>query len=232
MQRIVRAFVIAAGISIAAVVELGAQSHTCPTTAPYVLLRGTDTLSVERLDLTDSTFFSRVDAIAQKATLKFGGRLDANGLVDSLSVEIWQSSRVATGPADQRATVVFSSSGAQALVEAPGRAPQVQHDATLPGTLPYMANAALFLELIARRALRVASETDQVPVLWLFTGGELDSARVTANGDRSSRIAIGDVTYLTNRTPDGRLLRANVTIGSGEAATHARLVRRGCDEQP
>ena len=232
MHRLVCALVVSAAVEVLAAVEVRAQSNSCPTTAPYVLLSGTDTLSIERLDLTDSTFFSRVDAVAQNASLKFGGRVNANGLVDSMSVEIWQSSRVPTGPADQHATVVFSSSGAQALVAAPGRAPQLQHDATPPGTLPYMANAGLFLELITRRAMREPNDTDQVPILWLFTGGEIDSARVTVRGDRSLSIAISSVTYMMERTVNDRLLRAEVQMGSGEPATRARLVRQGCDGQP
>jgi len=207
--------------------QSSAAAARCVTVG-YAVLDGTDTAMVTWHSVSDSAFSADVNARSQGALLKIGGRLAASGLVERLDISIWHAVADSGSPPTQWAQVVFSDRAALATVAARGRGAQVQHDTIPPGAMPYMNNVPIFLELVRRRAARLSADSAKVPVLWLFSGGELDTVAVTRAAADSVVLRLSVQESRLARPRAGYLGGGRIRPIGGTDSIPSQLVPLGC----
>lgn len=198
------------------------------TEVSYAQLAGTDTIGVMTQSVDDTAFAADVYAQSQGALLKVRGRLAPSGLVEQVHVAVWHVAADSTRPPTQVADVEFRDREAVSVVAAPTRGVQVQQDSIPIGAMPYMANIPVFLELVRRRADRLGPGTAEVPVLWLFTGGELDTVRLLAPSPDTMVMRLSAAEYRLAGTHNGHLAGGVVrSLGIVDTVPHS-LVALGC----
>ena len=200
----------------------------CAATTPYVVLNGADTVGVSWNTVTDFTFDATVHAVSQGALLRFSGRRSPAGDVERMNVRIWHNIADSAAVPTQQATVEFRPGEVVSVVSAPARGSQTQRDPVPPGSLPYMANVPLLLELIQRRVPRGAAAPVQVPVLWLFTGGEMDRVQVSQPAPDSVVLRFELTEYRLRRSADGAIAGGTGRALQDSTADRTRIVRPGC----
>jgi hypothetical protein len=204
---------------------------TCPSTTPYIVLSGPDTIAVSWVSVTDSTVESQDRAVSQGALLRFRGRRSLSGALEQMQVRIWHSIADSAGAPTQQALLDFRPTEVVAVVSAPGRGStevQVQHDPVRPGTMPYMANSPLFLELLQRHASHALTDSVRVPVLWLFTGGATDDVVLLRPAADSVIVRLPAFEYRLGRTQDGTIAGATGRSLEDSTADQMQIVRPGC----
>lgn len=201
----------------------------CDSRAPYVVLNGPDTVGVSWTTITDSTFESSVHAVSPRALLRFSGRRSPSGAVERLEIRTWHDIADTAGAPTQLASVAFGQGDAVAVVSAPGRGSQVQRDSVPPGSMPYMANVPLFLELMQRRMVPSPGDTVEIPVLWLFTGGEIDRVRMSRPTADSTVLRFELEEFRLRRSRDGAIAGALARPLADSTANQTRIVRPGCE---
>ena len=200
----------------------------CPADTPYIVLDGLDTISISQSIVTDSTFTSHDRAVTQGALLRFAGRRGPSGAVENLTVRIWHDVVDSLNAPTQQADVEFGAAEVISRVASPTRGVQLQRDAVRHGTMPYMAQVPLFLELVQRRALHEAVDSVQVPTLWLFTGGETDDFQVLRRTGDSVVVRFSGLEYRLLRTRDGAIAGGVGRSLTDSAASEVQIVRPGC----
>ena len=106
-----------------------------------------------------------------------------------------------------------------------GSRSQVQADAIEAGTVPFMSGSVLYLQLLAMRARAASRDTVRIPMLWLFSGGQIDTAYVSARGRDSVSIRTGGGTYLFAQDADGTLGGGRALAPAGKPASETRYLR-------
>jgi hypothetical protein len=197
-------------------------------TIGYAVLAGTDTVALSWNSISDSTFSADVTARSQGAILKIRGRLAPSGLVERVGISVWHAIADSGRPPTQTAEVVFRGRDVMATVAAPTRGVQIQHDTVPPGAMPYMGNMPVFLELVRRRAAHLSAESAAVPVLWLFSGGELDTVRVTRIAADSMVLRLSVQEYRLARPRAGYLSGGSIRSIGGTDPVAYSLVPVGC----
>jgi hypothetical protein len=104
----------------------------------------------------------------------------------------------------------------------------MQHDRLPPGGVVYMTGAPVFLDLFQRHVHLAVGATTTVQALWLFTGGAVDTVRVTRPATDSLILRFPDVEYTLALTADHSLLSAASRPKTSTAGSPSRLVRRDC----
>jgi hypothetical protein len=92
----------------------------------------------------------------------------------------------------------------------------------------YMANIPLFLELFQRHVHVAVGATTTIPALWLFSGGAVDTVRVTRPSADSLLLRFPDVEYALALAPDRSILSAVTRVRPGTDGEASRLIRRDC----
>ena len=184
---------VVAVLTAAAGTPLHSQLPTCSDTTEYVWLDGKDTIAVERVYIGAAAFHSRMNALSQKAHLVYFGQLGADGLVTEMTVNVWQPGADTARIPSQVASVRFAPTAVSSLVASPAGRVQAQQDSVSAGTMPFMTGVLVFLELAYRRA-RTAG-LDSIPMLWLFTGGHREAAKVQSWALDSIRITMPQDTF-------------------------------------
>jgi hypothetical protein len=184
------------------------ESQKCPKGLAYLGLQGKDTAAIETVTFTGSEFASVLRGAGPGPLLSYHGTLGPDGLVKSVTVDVWQVTADSAGPPAQHAIVSFSGKVMTALVAAPSRGIQSQRDSIPEGALPFMAGATVFLELLNRRSryLGTPSGIVSIPVIWLFTGGALDSVRIHTQLGSDIAIELAQARMMGRTDSDGRLL--------------------------
>lgn len=200
----------------------------CRSTGEYVELEGRDTIMRSRVALTDSTFESTTQAVSQGALVRYTGRLSAAGQPRVLHIEIWPHIADSASAPAQIADVTVDGADVQARVAAPTRGIQLQHDRLPPGGILCMTGAPLFLEFLQRQAHLPVGTTGTVPVLWLFTGGHVDTVQVTRPAADSVVLRFPDAEYALALAPDHSILAGTSRSRAAATDSAARLVRRDC----
>lgn len=147
----------AAFIVFVAASGAGAQQ---PERGAFVLLRGSDTLAVERFEWRPGSLESTLVVRPQDVRIHSRTELLPDWTATRISMEAGRASAPDTAPPMQKATIAFSGDTAvvtQAGLPAPIRL------AVAAGSLPFVNLTGSSLELVARRA--AAAHLDTVPVL-------------------------------------------------------------------
>ncbi len=200
----------------------------CSRTGDYVDLAGADTVGVSLVTITDSSVESTTRAVGQGGLLHFHGQRNVAGGLAALHVEIWSSVADSAGPPTQIADLQVLNDEVVAHLAAPSRGLQEQRDRKPPGGVLYMARIPLFLELLQRHVRVPIGSSTRVPVLWLFSGGAVDTVRVSRLASDTITIRFPDVQYVLERAPDGSILSASGSVLFGAKGRTSQLLRRDC----
>lgn len=181
-----------------------------PVTGRYVLLRGGDTLGVERFTRTST----RLDAELMRAGQRlfgFGATLGPDATVVSLELMTGPATATATSGAAWR----LSFSGDTAVVvQGAGDVGAVDRRADAAGAIPYVNPSPSLMEQIVRRAyaLRrspsVAAQAS-TPVR-VIAAAAMATATVTPIGPDSAALEIGAVTLRFRTDESGAILGGTV----------------------
>lgn len=198
----------------------------CSNVADFVALGGRDTIYVSSVALTDSTFTSTTRGLPEGTLVRHSGRL-AEGEARTMHVEIWPHIADSAGPPDQIADVTIQGADVFARVAAPTRGVQMQHDRLPAGGVLYMTAVPVFLEFLQRQVHAPVGATTTVPVLWLFTGGAVDTVRVERTAADSLTLRFPDTDYSLALAPDRSILAAMIRPKNPTESSY-RIVRRDC----
>jgi hypothetical protein len=193
-------------------------------TAQYLRLFNRDTVSAEGVDIAADSVQSQLQMLPGTVLRKHAVTLSSGVIPVKAYVDVWQAGAAHTGPPTQRAVVQFTGGVAQATVIQGSRS-QVQLDPVEPGTLPFMSGSMLYLQLIAMRATAAAQDSVRVPLLWLFSGGQVDTAFVTRRGRDSVSIRTGVGEYRFARDADGTLGSGSAVAPAGAPPVDLRFIR-------
>ena len=200
----------------------------CASTGRFAVLSGADTVRIEELEVSSTEFSASVRVHAQDALLRFRGDLDTNAVVQRIDVAVWHAVQDTVSDPAQQARVTIDDEMAVSVVLAPSRAAQLQREPIAQGAMPFMANILLFVDLLHRRTRGKPGSVTEVPVFWLFAGGQRDSARVrTVEGD-SIAVRVPGAEYRLARTSQGSLMGGTATVQNGSDSERLRIVRLDC----
>jgi hypothetical protein len=183
-----------------------------------------DTVSAEAVHIKTDSAQSQLQILRGDALRRHAVTLSTGITPLKAYVDMWQPGAAQSGVPTQRAVVQFTGGAAQATVMQGSRS-QVQIDAIEPGTLPFMNGSMLYLQLIAMRAASAARDSVRVPLLWLFSGGQLDTAYVFRRGRDSVTIRTGVGEYQFARDADGTLGSGIVVAPAGKPPADFRFTR-------
>ena len=202
-----------------------AQSGRCGGgTAQYLQTTGSDTVAAEGVAVDSTAIQSQLQVLKVGALRRHGVAFDPAITTRAAYVDIWQPGTEQSGPPTQHAQVKFSASAAEVVVQQGSRS-QVQVDAVESGTLPFMSGSVLYLQLIAMRAAAVGRDSVRVPLLWLFSSGQLDTAHVLARGRDSVSIRMSGGEFLFARDADGTLGHGRRIAAPGSPSGETRYLR-------
>ena len=197
----------------------------------FVVLRGNDTLAVERVARTARRVESDLAVRAQGVRLQFGLALAPGALVSSMDIAVRMMASAPDAPPVQAATITFRGDSAIVDVTAPARA--TQRFATGRGTLPLVNLSMAVAEQLVRRARTVGGPRVELPA-FAVAGGQVLPAVVTWSGADTAVVTIAGVDLRLAVAPDGRVLGAavpsqRVTFTRVDAATSVGTAARPPD---
>jgi hypothetical protein len=170
-----------------------AHAQTCRLSV-YVSTHQADTLAIETLRSGGSRYDDFIRVVAQGAAVHLSSTLGSDGLVDSILVRIWDSAD-STNPPAQVAGMRTTSDVWTGHVVDKARGGESLRDSVPKGSLPYMPNYLLFLQVLMRRFHAIGRDSASIPLEWLFTTGRNDLAKVQEAGRDSVHVACGTLTY-------------------------------------
>jgi hypothetical protein len=164
----------------------------------FVLLRGTDTVAVERYTRSGDTLEGDLIDVEEGDRARYRAVLGPEALVSRLELEAYPSG--ATSP-EERAVLTFEGDSVIAEWQENG---SVRRDADVapPGTVAYFSPSVALLEQTLRRARAVGGERVELPVLIisaqrdprleraLVTWIGADSAHIVVDEDNQLRVAV------------------------------------------
>lgn len=192
----------AAVAAMLASAPLGAQSARADTTG-FVVVRGADTLAVERIVRTPDRVAGELAVRAAGLRQTFDLALRADGTVARLTSEVHRLGAPAGTPAAQALAADFGADGVTLRVGGEER-----RHAAPAGTLPFINLSAASLDQILRRARALGGERAEVPVVAL-AGLQNLVAAVRWVGADSAVVSLG-VELRARVAADGALLGAEV----------------------
>jgi hypothetical protein len=104
----------------------------------------------------------------------------------------------------------------------------MQHDRLPAGGVLYMSSVPLFLELLQRKVHVDVGASTSVAALWLFTGGAIDTVRVSRTTADSLSLRFSDTEYLLRLGADGSILSGSSRPTPGSTGEKSSLSRRDC----
>jgi hypothetical protein len=200
----------------------------CARTGEYVDVSGADTIGVSFVTITDSSVASTSRAVAQGAVFRFRGQRGTSGEITSLHTEVWPPGADTAGAPGQVADLRLTGTELTVRVAAPTRGMQVQRDRMPAGGVLYMSSVSLFLELLQRRGSAAVGQSTIVPVLWLFSGGAVDTVRVSRVAADSVSVRFPTMEFALRLAPDGSILRGHRRTIPDVASEASELSRRDC----
>ncbi|HEX4931784.1 MAG TPA: alpha/beta fold hydrolase, partial [Gemmatimonadaceae bacterium] len=156
-----------------------------------LLLRGNDTISIERVQRTRERLESELLLKGANARIRTRVDLDAEGRATRLSNEARMATADPAGPAMQQAEARFT--GDSVIVDLTGGGRTVtQRFATQRGAVPFLNPSFAMVELIIQRARAIGGDSVEVPV-WNLQGGTTAMSRVVRRGRDSVVVYLGNL---------------------------------------
>ena len=193
-------------------------------TEMLILLRGTDTIAVERIDKTPSRLDGELVDRIQKLRWSYSATLD-DGLVTKFHNEVRRADADPTSPALQTALLVFTGDSVILDIN-PGPNQRTQRLGTRTGALPYINPSFALFELIVARGLATGKDSTSVP-MFLVSGGQTVDVPVMRNGADSVVVVAGTPSrfgWHDGRLTGGTVPAQGLTILLTEADTGAMHV--------
>jgi hypothetical protein len=172
----------------------------------FLLVRGSDTVIVERFARTAGVLEGRV--LAQKRVpLTYRAVLRPDATVERLEVRVLQPGAPEDAPPRQTATLVFAGDSATAETRT-GDSTRVERIATQRGALPYHPQIPMLalLEQIVRRGRAIGGGSARVPVFLMGAGGRTVEATVEFRGADSARVTLGTIDAALRVDREGAIL--------------------------
>ncbi len=178
----------------------GASGQAASDEAAFVLLRGRDTVAVERFRRAPARLESDLSVPAGSARVRFDATLEPDGRVSALGLE----ARQGAGPASE---VALTFRGDSAFAEVAGA---LQRFAPGAGALPYVNLSISLLEQLVRRAQAVGGARVQLPMLDLAGGQSFSALVVRPSADSASIVLPPGVEVRLRVDREGRVLGGSV----------------------
>lgn len=174
----------------------------------FVVLRGADTLAVERfsrgVDRLEGELLDRT--IGQRWS--YAAQLGPGGLVPTIETAIRTATAAEDAPPWQRATLTFRGDSVIAEIRS-GESTQTQRLGSREGALPYLNLSLAIVEQILHRARALGGERVEVP-LFAVSGGQTFAAAVERRGRDSAVVSLGGVEMRLATDSEGRVLGGGV----------------------
>lgn len=182
-----------------------------------LLIRGTDTIAVERLQRTRERLESEM--LIKGANMRVHIRVDtdASGGATHLSNAARMATADVNSPPMQQAEVRFTGDSVIADLSGGGRS-VTQRFATQRGAVPYLNPSFAMVELIVQRARAIGGDSVEVPV-WNLQGGTTAMLRVVRRGGDTVVVSLGNV-------PAYLVVDANGAITSGSIPSQGIAIVR------
>jgi len=189
-------------IVLAALLAASSAAAQAPERATFYLIVGNDTITIERSARTASELRFELFDRKSHSRVEASGRLLPDGLVQSLSQDVFIS------PADTAPAIRVSArfSGDSVGVARGGATNWIRVG---PGVLPSMNVSAALLEQALLRARAIGSDSVTMPLIFLPNGPSAP-ATVIRTGPATATVRIGSVSMEASLSPDGRLLGASI----------------------
>jgi len=210
-----------AALAAASVPAVGQAPAALDTSVAFVLLRGTDTVSVEHVVRTPSRLTG--DLNMHTGRRAYSASLTPAGLIRSLELSAYAPGAPATAAPVAHAVVAFFGDSVSAVL---GRG-KVQRMATQRDALPWLNPSFGIVEQIVRRARIVGGAAATIP-LFSVQGGITSPATVVRVGSDSVVVSFVDVQLRLHVAPDGTVLGGiipsqNVVVERVQGAAAAAL---------
>ncbi|HEV2150346.1 MAG TPA: alpha/beta fold hydrolase [Longimicrobiaceae bacterium] len=195
----------AALLVLASAAALRAQQPD-PETAGFLLMRGVDTVSVERFSRTGGVLEGRILA-RKRVPITYRAVVDAGATIDRLELQVLQPGAPEEAPPRQRLVALFR--GDSIFTQAfSGDSSKAERLGTRSGALPYHPQLPMLslLEQVVRRARVLGGERVQVPVFLMSSGAQTVLATVEFRGADSARVEIGSIDARLAVDREGRIL--------------------------
>jgi alpha-beta hydrolase superfamily lysophospholipase len=184
-------------------VVLVASRAAAQQPSTFIMLRGTDTLAVERVTRTANHLDGEFASAALGVRVRYAATLAADG--STPRVETWAYQ----GAADASGTkVTMQLQGDSMAVELPGGA--VRRFASKPGAIVYFNPSMGLLEQALIRARSLGGQTVDVPLFITTAGATPVSLSVSWVGSDSAHVSMNGVTMNVSLGLDGRLTGMSV----------------------
>jgi len=181
-----------------------------PERATFVMLRGADTVVVERSTRTPTRLEGELLVPSSATKVAFGAALTPAGLMTS-----FQSSLSLGGATAPATTVTLSFQGDSVIANAAGQLLRIRAGA---GALPYASPSLALLEQALIRAKAIGGPSATIPFFFL-AGGATVPVTITWLGADSATLDMANVVMRLAVSPSGRLL------GGAVPSQGARIVR-------
>ena len=193
-----------AGLALAGVVLAGPLAGQAPERAGFILLRGNDTLAVERFERSPTVLEGTLIERVQGMRVAYRLALAPDARVHSVTARVWRAGAPDTAAPAQEASAVFHGDSVTMRASGPNAGPE--QTIAAPGALPYINLSAALLEQFVKRA-RSAGLTS-VPML--LGNGTVTNVGISWLGADSATLAVAGVQFWLALDPAGRILSASV----------------------
>ena len=179
-----------AALLLLALAPTGAHAQE-PATGGFLLLRGADTLSVERSSRSGGTLEGRILA-RKRIALAFRAEVSRDATIPRLELQVLQPGAPEDAPPRQRLVAVFRGDSVIAETRT-GDSVKVERMGTRAGALPYHPQLPMIglLEQIVRRARVLGGQRVEVPVFLMASGAQTINASVEFRGADSAHVKLG-----------------------------------------
>ena len=173
----------------------------------FVLLRGADTVAVERFNRTEARLQAEL-RIPQQVRVAYTADLNPDASVSRFEVRAWPATSTDTTPA-QISTATFVADSVILEGTRGGQTTGDRRQIMATGVVAYVNPSPSLLEQVVRRARRMGGELAQVPVFASAGGGQTVTASVHFAGD-SAHVSLAGVALTLRVDPQGAVLGGTV----------------------
>jgi len=197
------------GLGLCAGVYGRLEAQQPADSATFVMLKGSDTVSVERVGR-DATEFNGVLTLPIKDHERMRYRVTTlpDATAPLLEVSVWRGTDAEGTPARQMTRVIFKEDSV-AVDDATNGGFKTLVFPTERGAVPYLNVSSAFLEQATLRAHRLGKDSLEIPFFNL-SGGQTAHGTMIRTAPDSAELKLGQVEFRLRVAADGHLLGGTV----------------------